>query len=393
MNQSIRKIFDHIQLLLIVAVFLSGVILFISLNNNNNFLKLKNLQNQKEIINKVLKLDAKNKNLLNTKLEKLTQQLDIKTEELFDLYRYNFIEYILVMNSLEYTNDLKKLKELIKNLTDASIEYYNLDPKNKEKLQKSASSIYAHINSIIFKNIDYNDNKNTLYKLIAWFIFFITLATALWFKRSIKLIYEDDKSLAIFGLDEDSAILKSIQKQPDSNENLPKIDIATGLNNHRGMVSSFKAKRALEETDFTSITILDIDNFSKPEHKYSKQTVQIILKEVASTLSLYMKDTDIVARTDDNQFTIILFRSSESKSIDDIKTIFQSICEIEISKNGLSNITLSAGFMLKHKSLKLDEILKKTKTLMLLSRQKGGDTISYIKDLIKDDLYNLARVS
>ena len=68
---------------------------------------------------------------------------------------------------------------------------------------------------------------------------------------------------------------------------------------------------------------------------------------------------------------------------------------MKITNDELGDIilTISAGFMVKHKSISIDEVLEKTNQLMLHSRKKGGDMISYIKDLIKDDLYKLARVS
>jgi len=451
MNHSIKKIFNYIQLFLIISVFFSTFILLMSLNNNKTFTKLNNLNSQKEIVYALVSIDTKNKILLdktelNLMLQDSITKLEVKTKELFKIYEYNYIEKISADNSLEYTNDLKKLKKLISSLTDVSIEYYNLNPANKNELKQSASYIYRHINSMIFKDISYNEQVNDMYTLIVWITFFITLVIAVLLRMKLTLLYNDieedmpqndnayvqshqedipivkdkkikkDKKVKIpevtivknteITKDKNVKIpevtkVKDTKKDKDkednstSNDNSLTLDPITGINNNKGLLSSFEDKKDIKDSDCISITILEIDKFSKLSNNYSKEVIQSMLKKISSIISFHVETTDIVARTDKNQFTIILSRQSESQSIDDIKTIHQSISEMKITNDELGDIilTISAGFMVKHKSISIDEVLEKTNQLMLHSRKKGGDMISYIKDLIKDDLYKLARVS
>jgi diguanylate cyclase (GGDEF)-like protein len=432
MNHSIKKIFNYIQLFLIISVFFSAFILLVSLNNNKTFTKLNNLNSQKEIVYSLVSIDTKNKILLdktelNLMLQDSITKLEVKTKELFKIYEYNYIEKISADNSLEYTNDLKKLKKLISSLTDVSIEYYNLNPANKNELKQSASYIYRHINSMIFKDINYNEQVNDMYTLIVWITFFITLVIAVLLRMKLTLLYnniEEDmpqnNNVYVQSHQEDIPIVKNTKITKDkkvkipevtkvkdtkkdedkednstSNDNSLTLDPITGINNSYGMLSSFEDKKNIKDSDCISITILEIDKFSKLSNNYSKEVIQSMLKKISSIISFHVETTDIVARTDKNQFTIILSRQSESQSIDDINTIHKSISEMKITNDELGDIilTISAGFMVKHKSISIDEVLEKTNQLMLHSRKKGGDMISYIKDLIKDDLYKLARVS
>jgi diguanylate cyclase (GGDEF)-like protein len=435
MNHSIKKIFNYIQLFLIISVFFSTFILLISLNNNKTFTKLNNLNAQKEIVYSLVSIDTTNKKLLdktalNLMLQDLITKLDTKTEELFQIFEYNFIEKFSADNSLEYTNDLKKLKKLIYNLTDVSIEYYNLNPANKNELKQSASYIYRHINSMIFKDINYNEHINNMYILIIWITFFITLIVSVLLKLKLTLLYRDIEELPdnddtyVDLHQQDIKIAKNTEikvteviKEKDtkakdtkiedvkintdkednniSNDNSLTLDPITGINNDKGLLSCFEDKKDIKDSDCISVTILEIDKFSKLSTKYSKEVTQSILKKITSIILFHVETTDIIAKTDYNQFTIILSRQSESQSIDDINTIHQSISEMKITNDELGDIilTISAGFMVKHKSISIDEVLEKTNQLMLHSRKKGGDMISYIKDLIKDDLYKLARVS
>jgi diguanylate cyclase (GGDEF)-like protein len=517
MNQSIKKIFDHIQLLLIVAVAFSTVTLLISLSNDSTFIKLKNLQNQKEIIYSLVNLDKKDNTALNKKLENFIKQLDTKTEKLFTLYEYNFIESFSANNSAEYTKDLEKLEELLKNLTEASIEYYNLNPNNKNVLKKSASYMYRHINSMIFKDFKYNEQKNNIYKIIIWITFFLTLIIAIWLRVKLTMIFKDvDKlsslesmkldlkkdntNVAPLNVEEDDINIRPVlnkdveedntytapvlnkdvkeddiniipvldkdvkedntyattikldleeddiniipvldkdvkedntystpikldleeddiniipvldknvkedntnvapldmkEKKSSSYDNLRKMDQVTGLKNYHGMIASYEEKIDTQETNFISITELEIDNFLKSD-QYSHDIIETTLKEITFILSLHTQDSDIIAKTGNNQFTIILYRQSELDSFNDINTIHKDISKMKITNNEFNNIhvSVSAGFMIKHKSVKIDEVLETTNKLMQLSRRNGGDMISQIKDLIKNDIFKLEKVS
>jgi len=250
---------------------------------------------------------------------------------------------------------------------------------------------------MIIRNIAYNEEKFYLLEKITIFSFILTLLATLWYKRRLNSIYEDvvylyaidktKKDYVIFSQEADAIKLR-MSRKPVVTDNPAMIDPVTQINNHKGMLSSYGHKKGMKDSNFTSVTIFEIDNFSKQKRAFSQEFTQAILKKVAFTLSLHEQATDVIARTDYNQFTLILSRESKEQSFKDVEIIRQSISEIKFKAPGGApiTITVSGGFIIKPNNKSLDEALKQAKEVLEYAKEKNKNTIAQVKDLVEHEL-------
>jgi len=73
---------------------------------------------------------------------------------------------------------------------------------------------------------------------------------------------------------EADAIYMRMNRKAVVTDNPTMIDPVTGINNHKGMLSSYSNKKNLKDSNFTSVTILEIDNFSKTKRTFSQELTQ-----------------------------------------------------------------------------------------------------------------------
>jgi diguanylate cyclase (GGDEF)-like protein len=171
-------------------------------------------------------------------------------------------------------------------------------------------------------------------------------------------------------------------------DNPSMLDPVTGINNHKGMINAYSQKKGLKDSNFTSVTILEIDNFSKSKRAYPQELTQAILKKVAYTISLHEQPVDVIARTDYNQFTLILSRTSKEQSFKDVELIRQSISELRfnVPDKGSSSVTVSGGFIVKPNHTNLDEALKQAKEILIYAKNTGTNRILQTRDMAEKEM-------
>lgn len=272
-----------------------------------------------------------------------------------------------------------------------------LEEESRINIQKSSENVTNHLNSMLLKNISYDESNFYLIEKIVIFLFVIIFLFTFWYRKRLKAIYKDieflyavktqNDSYTMFSLEMDTIALKTKRKAVLS-ENPALIDQVTGINNYKGLFTSYGEKKGMKDNSFTSVTVLEIDNFSKTNRMYSQELTQSILKKVAFSLSLYEQPSDVIARTDYNQFTLIFFRSTKELSFKDIEKMRQSISEIKISTpdQGIIKISVSGGFVMKENNVHLEEAIKIAKGVLEFAQSHGGNKISQIKDVANSNL-------
>ncbi|MCK4875462.1 MAG: GGDEF domain-containing protein, partial [Sulfurimonas sp.] len=377
-----------------LAAIFAGLGALVSIEHTNAYAKIDNLNYQKKIISSLTKLPKDDIELALIQFNGKSNQLHGEIRKLRQMYKYSFIERYLLSNSKEYLSDLDKLSSLTTSFNEKASNYYTNDnnetAKEKGELNRSFYSLYKQIDSIIFKSIEYNKAKFNIHKSMALIAFVVISLIAVWYRKRLKLIYKDleflytadKKSDSIFTKEVDAISLRMRRKFVTS-DNPAMLDPVTGINNLKGMMSSYAEKKGMKESNFTSLTIIEIDNFSKSNRIYSQEFTQNILKKIAFTISLHEQSADVIARTDYNQFTIILSRASKEQSFKDIEIIRQSISELKLKsqETGPVKVTVSGGFVIKPKNATLDETLRDAKKVLLHAQKSGTDKIFQIRNL------------
>ena len=399
MKHSIKKIFQNLSLFLFGVSLFAGISFLITIDNANSHIKINNLNNQKSIISMLVSLPKNSMEIVLIELNGKSKQLNIEIEKLRTLYSYNFIEKYLLSNSKEYLSDLDELASLSLSFNNEASLYYEKESQNssaiKEELEKKASLLSAKIDSIILKTITYNQTKFDIYKNIALLVFILILAGSIWYKKRLEAIYKDLEFLfhinyenhTIFS-EEVGAISLRIHKKPTVINDQTMIDPVTEINNLKGLSNSYAQKRGMKDENFTSLSILEIDNFSITNKAYSQELTQAILKKIAYIISLHEQVADVIARTDYNQFTIIFSRAKKDESFTEIDNIRKSISELKMSSPELGEIkiTVSGGHIIKPNNLSLEEAIIQAKKVLRHAQQNGKNKISQVKDLAQSEL-------
>jgi len=402
MKHSIKSIFQGLKMYLSFVLLLSFSIMILSMEQNLSFDKVNNLSKQKKIIKSLIKLKKDDIELALIQFNGKSTQLLQNIDKLRSMYKYDYTDRF-IFNNNEYLKDLDKLTKLTNKFNAAAHKFYinNKDKVSETKAEKNLKNAFiainSHINLILLKSIQYNQRKFDIVENIAIGIFVIIIFATLWYRKKLQNIYKDleylyhiDKSkidYTIYSLEAD-AIAMRMNRKAVVTDNPTMMDPVTSINNYKGMMSSYADKKNLKDSNFTSVTILEVDNFSKSKRTFSQEFTQAILKKIAYTISLHEQAIDVIARTDYNQFTLIFSRASKEQSFKDIDLVRQSIEELKfnIPDKGAVTITVSGGYIIKPNNTNLEEALKQAKEILIYAKSTGINKIFQTRDLAERDM-------
>jgi diguanylate cyclase (GGDEF)-like protein len=375
------------------------------LEYNVSFEKITNLKNQKHIISTLTNLKKDDIELAIIQFNGKSTQLLNEINKLRNSYKLDFTGNYLFNTSTEYLNDLNKLSALTRDFNKAAKQYYTDELKKhkkdeklrKKELDNAFVDINTYIDSIMLKDLKYKEAKFHLLEKVSISLAFLILFVMLWYIKRLNQIHKDilflyavdrnKKNYKIFS-EEADAISMRMKRKPAASDNPTMLDPITNINNLKGLIFSYGEKKNLKKTNFMGVAIFEIDNFSKTNRAFTQEFTQAVLKKIAFTISLHEQATDIIARTDYNQFTIIFSRTSKEQLYKDIDIIRQSISEIKFASPNRKTIqiTVSGGFVIKTSNTSLDDSFKKAKEILRFAQSTGGNKVSQIKDLAEHEL-------
>ncbi|MGD9718764.1 MAG: GGDEF domain-containing protein [Sulfurimonadaceae bacterium] len=401
MKHSIKKIFGNLSALLIFSTLLGLVAFALIMEQTFSFYKVQNLQEQKQIIASLKDLEKKDVDLAIIQFNGKSTQLYHEIDKLQTLFDYDFTADVMFGHKETYLQELDTLRSLTKRFNDIAIDYYTSDDSNAtekfEDLKKAFYDINSYIDMLIIQDGTFIQEKSNFLRTIIIALFVLLLITTLWYRKRLQAIYADlmhlysvegnKKDYVIFSEEADAIALR-MKRKPTVTDNPAMLDPLTEINNAKGMMASYAEKKGMKDSNFTSVTVVEIDNFSKSNRAYSQEVSQAILKKVAFTVSLYEQPTDVVARTDYNQFTIILSRASKEQSFKDIDVIRQSISELKfkIPDQGQVQITVTGGFIIKPNNVNLEDAIKQAKEIMYFAQKHGKNKIAQKRDMAEHEL-------
>ncbi|QOP43492.1 diguanylate cyclase [Sulfurimonas sediminis] len=398
MKYSIKRIFEHLKFYLLFIFFLASLAVLLTFEEQLSFDKINNLNNQKKIIQTLTRLDTDDIELALIQFNGKSTQLHQEIDKLKMLYKYNITDRYILRNEKEYFDDLQKLSVLTDKFNNAAHTYYvgsknkKLAKKAKAELDKSLNEIIQQIDTMLFKSLTYNQQKFDIVKILVIITFFLILFATFWYRKMLTAILQDieylfqvDKTKSdyeIFSLEADAIALRMNRKTVVQN-NPTMLDPVTEINNYKGLVNSYGAKKGLKDSNFTAVSILEVDNFSKSNRAFTQEITQAILRKVAYTISLHEQPIDVIARTDYNQFTVVLSRSSKEQLFKDMEIIRESISELKFNApgHGPIHITVTGGFVIKPNNTSLEEAIKQAKEILEYAKTTGNNRIFQLRDL------------
>ena len=403
MKHSIKKIFMNLNTYLFFVLLVAFVSMMLTLEQQLSFEKVNNLNQQKKIIKSLTTLDKDDIELALIQFNGKSTQLHQEIDKLKSLNRYDYSGKYIFSHEEEYLSDLNSLSQLTTAFNNAAHEFYvdNTNEKIKKEAQKNLDTAFTtiidKINDILIRNIEYNQEKFRVIKVVTIVIFVIVFFATLLYRKRLFSIYKDieylyqiekvKKGHSIYTLEAD-AIAMRMNRKNVTTDNPTMIDPVTDINNHKGMVNSYSNKKNLKDSNFTAVTILEIDNFSKTKRAFSQEMTQSILKKLAYTISLHEQAVDVIARTDYNQFTLILSRASKEQAFKDTELIRQSIEELKFNEpnKGPVVITVSGGFVIKPNNSNLEEAMRQAKEILHYAKSMGTNRILQTRDLAEKEI-------
>jgi len=403
MKHSIKKIFTNLNTYFFFILLVSFVAMMLTLEQQLSYEKVDCLNKQKKIISSLANTEDSDIEIALIQFNGKSDQLLQEINKLKSIYKYDYTDKFIFGHQAEYLNALNKLSLLTTAFNRSVHEYYveNKNPEKKqlakEKLQNSFQTLTSFINSLLFKNTQYNQEKFNMVKMVTIVMFVLIFISTLWYRKKLFSIYKDieflyqiDKnkiSHEIYTLEAD-AISMRMNRKTVTTDNPTMIDTVTGINNYKGLINSYSNKKNLKDSNFTSVTILEIDNFSKTKRAFSQEVTQGILKKIAYTISLHEQPVDVIARTDYNQFTLVLSRHSKEQAFKDMELIRQSIEELKfnVPNKGPVVITVSGGFIIKPNNTNLDEATRQAKEILQYAKTTGTNRILQTRDMAEREI-------
>ncbi len=396
MKSSIKGIFNNIIFFLSLLTIVSMIAVLFTIDQNNSFKKVDILNGEKDIIKELHQIDKEDKEIALIQYNGKSTELNYQIQKLHQLYKYDLLGRYVLHTSKEYLSQLDQLTQLINTYNIEALHYFKANEKDEKvaykKLQNSYVSINNHISNIIFQNINYNKAKQDFMYQLALAIFIFIFITSIVFYKKLSNIYKDIQFLQIPGADtqnhqlyttEADAIYLRMKRKPSKGLDASCIDPITSINNNKGLINSYADKKSLKESNFTALAILEVDTFSKTKRIFAQDFTQMALKKIATTISMYEQPADVIGRTDYNEFTVILSRSSKERAFKEIDQMRQSVEELKLvtAKKVPVSITISGGFYIKPNNVSLSNALLEARSILDFAKQNGGNKISQKKDI------------
>ena len=389
MKHSIKKIFKNLNLFLLFSLTMSTIALIFAVEQYNSYNRVEALQKQGDLLEGILL--QKKETLDPLQYNATVSQINLINEDILEDIEHDYIAHYIIGNAKELQTNLMQLKKLIHELDQniRSNKDYSLQKNQESQIQ--FNNIQNFIDKLILKNIDYDKQKFSIFMKVFIVLFFTLLIIVFWYKHKFTKIYEDILSLQSIQSDmqcytqEVDAILLRLNRKSPTTNNPSMIDPVTEIHNNKGMLQLYSERKNVKESSFSSLAILEIDNFSKSKRTFSQEFTQVVLKKVAYAISLHQQASDIIARTDYNQFTLIFSRVSKEQLFKDVDLVRQSISEIKLLDPDKAplRITVTGGFINRSNYGPLDESIRKAKEVLEKGRKLGRDRIIQLKDLPK----------
>ncbi len=158
-------------------------------------------------------------------------------------------------------------------------------------------------------------------------------------------------------------------------------DPMTGLYNFRHFLETlrFEVERAKRYEESLSCIMIDIDNFKSINDRYGHQIGDEVLKELARSIVISVRASDIPARYGGDEFIILLPKTSKTLAMRLAKRLMDLFSDkpIRIPHDDLVvKVTLSIGIAaVPEDTLDVDELVKKADNALYEAKNRGKNRI------------------
>jgi len=158
-------------------------------------------------------------------------------------------------------------------------------------------------------------------------------------------------------------------------------DSMTGLYNFRHFLETMRLEieHAKRYNESLSCIMLDIDNFKEVNDTYGHQVGDMVLKELARSVSISVRASDIPARYGGDEFIVVLPKTDKKLALKLAQRLMNLFSDKDIRVPGGSGslrVTLSVGISsFPEDTDNMDELMKKADAALYEAKKKGKNRI------------------
>ena len=394
---SIRKVFFNLKTALLI-LGIGGMILTAQLFHISQYSeRLGALKNQHLLIDKIINTDLSDPKMAEILIDGAISEISLSVklsgeQALLDSYVNSNEEQASLLRSLEISSKAFQDNALLwsESLTISQ-------SSARERMMMARSAFLADIDRMIDYQIHIIQESIATAKMVAILLFFTGLIVFFLYRYRLNQIYSDidkacsidtDGSLKQVSSQEIDFILKRlVRKSSVSSLNPNLINPLSGLNNEKGLVSTFNAKKAGKSGNTVFLSLFEIDHYTSLVNSLSKEDMGTLLKKLGDILSMYEQPLDVIAHMEDNHLVFLMSRNSKQLAFQESEKIVHTVEESSFNTaQGPIKITLSAGFLLKPPAKSIDEAMEDAQKLIEKAKENGGNRV--IQHRNRNDSFN-----
>lgn len=391
MPLSIRKIFINLKLSLLILAITALLLGLQLLNITQYSQRLSALKDQHTLIEQIRSADLHDLQMATITVNGHLAELALSVK----LFQTNPILDFLLASNEEGTALFNALRTSSSAFQDAATFWIEATPHGRQTMHAqmmSARSAYlVDIDHMIDYQIQLITQAVNIAKITTAILFVLALATFLFYQLRLNQIYRDiNKACSVdtngtrpeVSTQEIDFIVKRLsRKAPIVNTNLSLLHPQSGLNNEKGMLTLFNAKRLSQASNSLFIALFEIDHHANLCKALSGEDMGNMYKKVGDIISLYEQAMDVIAHLDNNMLVFIMSRISKDVALSEAEKIVQSVNESSFNTaKGPIKITLSAGFLLKTPASTLEASIRDAEKIVLKAKENGGNRVAQLRE-------------
>lgn len=384
---SIRKVFFNLKTALLI-LGIGGLVLTAQLFHIAQYSeRLGALKNQHLLIEKIIHTDLSDPKmadiLINGAVSEISLSVKLSGEEaLLDAFVNSNEEQASLLRSLEISSQAFQDNALLWS------EALSISKDSAHiRMMSARSAFLADIDRMMDYQIHIIQESIATAKIVAIVLFITGFIVFLLYRYRLNQIYNDidkacsidtDGSTKLVSTQEIDFLLKRlVRKSSQSSLNPNLINPMSGLNNEKGLINAFSAKKAGKSGNTVFLSLFEIDHYTSLLNSLSKEDMGSIFKKLGEIVNMYEQPMDVIAHTDDNHLVFLMSRNSKQLALNESEKIIHTVEESSfITAQGPIKITLSAGFLLKPPAKSIDESIEEALKLIEKAKETGGNHVA-----------------
>lgn len=384
---SIRKVFFNLKTALLI-LGIGGMILTAQLFHIAQYSeRLGALKNQHLLIEKIIHTDLSDPKmadiLINGAVSEISLSVKLSGEEaLLDAFVNSNEEQASLLRSLEISSQAFQDNALLWS------EALSISKDSAHiRMMNARSAFLADIDRMMDYQVHIIQESIATAKIVAIVLFVTGFIVFLLYRYRLNQIYNDidkacsidtDGSIKLVSTQEIDFLLKRlVRKSAQSSLNPNLINPLSGLNNEKGLINAFSAKKAGKSGNTVFLSLFEIDHYASLENSISKEDMGNIFKKLGDILTMYEQPLDVIAHTDDNHLVFLMSRNTKQLALEESEKIIHTVEESSFTTAQCPiKITLSAGFLLKPPAKSIDESIEEALKLIEKAKETGGNHVA-----------------